>query len=97
MEENRNEMNMDVAANEEIVTGEVMEDYEGGLGAVVGTIALCAAGYVVGRVAVGGGKKLFGWGKKKIESAKTKAEAKKFVDAQKVQAEVVEPEKNETK
>lgn len=97
MEENRNEMNMNVAENEEIVTGEVMEDCEGSLGAVVGTIALCAAGYVVGRVAVGGGKKLFGWGKKKFESAKTKAEAKKFVDAQKVQAEVVEPEENETK
>ena len=97
MEENRNEMNMNVAENEEIVTGEVADGYEGGLGAVVGTIALCAAGYVVGRVAVGGGKKLFGWGKKKFESAKTKAEAKKFVDAQKVQAEVVEPEENETK
>lgn len=94
MEENRNEMNMEATANE-YVESEVVEDENSG--SLLGTLVVLAAGAAIGYASVEGGKKLFGWGKKKVQSFKTKQEAKKFVDAQKVQAEVVEPEEKETK
>ena len=85
------EMNMEATTND-YAEGEVYEDENGGLGSVLGCIAICAMGYVAGRIAVGGGKKLVNWGKNKAKSIKTKAEAKKFVDAEKVNATVVEDE-----
>lgn len=92
MEENRNEeMNLEATTND-YAEGEVYEDENGGFGSVLGCIAICAMGYVAGRIAVGGGKKLVNWGKSKAKSIKTKAEAKKFVDAEKVDATVVEDE-----
>ena len=85
------EMNLEATTND-YAEGEVYEDENGGLGSVLGCIAICAMGYVAGRIAVGGGKKLVNWGKNKAKSIKTKAEAKKFVDAEKVNATVVEDE-----
>lgn len=93
MEENRNEMEMNLeATTNDYAEGEVYEDENGGLGSVLGCIAICAMGYVAGRIAVGGGKKLVNWGRNKAKSIKTKAEAKKFVDDEKVDATVVEDE-----
>lgn len=94
MEENRNEMEMNMeATTNDYAEGEVYEDENGGLGSVLGCIAICAVGYVAGRIAVDGGKKLINWGKSKAKSVKTKAEAKKFVDAKKVDATIVEETK----
>lgn len=93
MEENRNEMEM---SNEVTTANDVVEScYEENSSSAGDT--LLTALFIAGSTAVGYGiyeasKHLIKLGRKKAESIKTKREAAKIVDAEKVQATVVEDE-----
>lgn len=95
MKENRNEMEMN---NNEATTNNVAESncYEensGSAGEGLVTAAVLIGCTVAGVAIYERGKKLYAFIKKKAESAKTKREAAKIVDAEKVQTTVDETDK----
>lgn len=91
--EERNEMEMN---NETATTNDVVEscheENSGSAGDSLVTAAVLIGCTVAGVAIYERGKRLCAFIKKKAESAKTKREAAKIVDAEKVQATVVEDE-----
>lgn len=92
MEENRNEMEMNNNEANDVVESNCYEENSGSASEVLLTALIIAGSTAVGCAAYDGAKKLFKFGKKKVESIKTKTKAAKIVDAEKVQATVVEDE-----
>lgn len=95
MEENRNEMEMNniETSTNEVADNNVYEENSGSAGDSLMTAAILIGCTVAGVAIYERGKQLCGFIKKKAESAKTKREAAKFVDAEKVQATVDEADK----
>ncbi len=95
MEENRNEMEMNniETSTNDVVESNCYEENSGSAGDALLTALIIAGSAAVGCAAYEGAKKLFKFGKKKAESIRTKREAAKFVDAEKVQATVDEADK----
>lgn len=93
MEENRNEMEMNNnEATTNVVESNCYED-SGSAGEGLVTAAVLIGCTVAGVAIYERGKQLCAFIKKKAESAKTKREAAKIVDAEKVQATVDETDK----
>lgn len=94
MEENRNEMEMNnnEATTNNVVGSNCYEENSGSAGEGLVTAAVLIGCTVAGVAIYERGKKLCAFIKKKAESAKTKREAAKIVDAEKVQATVVDDE-----
>lgn len=94
MEENRNEMEMnnnEAATN--VVESNCYEENSGSAGEGLVTAAILVGCTVAGVAIYERGKQLCAFIKKKAESAKTKREAAKIVDAEKVQTTVDETDK----
>lgn len=91
MEENRNEMEMNNNEATNVVESNCYED-SGSAGEGLVTAAVLIGCTVAGVAIYERGKQLCAFIKKKAKSAKTKREAAKIVDAEKVQATVVEDE-----
>ncbi len=94
MEENRNEMEMNniETSTNEVADSNCYEENSGSAGDTLGaaiTLVFCTA---AGVATYEGGKRLVKFIKKKAESIKTKREAAKIVDVEKVKATVVEDE-----
>lgn len=94
MEENRNEMEMNniETSTNDVVESNCYEENSGSAGDALLAALIIAGSAAVGCAAYEGAKKLFKFGKKKAESIRTKREAAKFVDAEKVNTTVVEDE-----
>ena len=95
MEENRNgmEMNNNEATTNDVVESNCYEENSGSAGDGLVTAAILIGCTVAGVAIYERGKQLCAFIKKKAESAKTKREAAKIVDAEKVQATVDETDK----
>lgn len=93
MEENRNEMEMNNNEANDVVESNCYEENSGSAGEGLVTAAVLIGCTVAGVAIYERGKQLCAFIKKKAESAKTKREAAKIVDAEKVQATVDETDK----
>lgn len=90
MEENRNEMEMNNNEATNVVESNCYEENSGSAGEGLVTAAVLIGCTVAGVAIYERGKQLCAFIKKKAESIKTKREAAKIVDAEKVQATVDE-------
>lgn len=95
MEENRNEMEMNniETSTNDVVESNCYEENSGSAGDALLTALIIAGSTAVGYGIYEASKHLIKLGKKKAESIRTKREAAKFVDAEKVQATVDEADK----
>lgn len=93
MEENRNEMEMNNNEANDVVESNCYEENSGSAGEGLVTAAVLIGCTVAGVAIYERGKQLCAFIKKKAESAKTKREAAKIVDAEKVQDTVDETDK----
>ena len=93
MEENRNEMEMNNNEATNVVESNCYEENSGSAGEGLVTAAVLIGCTVAGVAIYERGKQLCAFIKKKAESAKTKREAAKIVDAEKVQTTVDETDK----
>lgn len=92
--EERNEMEMNnEATTNDVVESNCYEENSGSAGEGLVTAAVLIGCTVAGVAIYERGKQLCAFIKKKAESAKTKREAAKIVDAEKVQATVDETDK----
>lgn len=95
MEENRNEMEMNNEATtaNDVVESNCYEENSSSAGDSIVAAAILIGCTVAGVAIYERGKQLCAFIKKKAESAKTKREAAKIVDAENVQATVDETDK----